>query len=67
MGDFTIFGLGDGSGTPSLGINLADKLDLRKPLENINRLTLRLSFSLTLKGNQEEKHTENQRGHKLEF
>ena len=54
IGGFYHFGLGDDSGTPSLGINLKDKLDLRKPLEeNTNRLKFRLnSPSLTLKENK---------------
>ena len=36
IGGFYHFGLGDGSGTPSLGINLMSEIDIRKPLENTN-------------------------------
>ena len=48
VGGFYHFGLGDGSGTPNLGINLTSKLDIRKLLEeNANRRKLYLS-SLSL-------------------
>ena len=39
IGGFYHFGLGDGSGIPSLGIDLICEIDLRKLLEEkINRL-----------------------------
>ena len=63
IGGFYHFGLGDGSGTPSLGINLIDKLDLRKPLErNTNRLSFLSQLTYTFKRNQRKKNTKKLKG-----
>ena len=57
IGGFFHFGLGDGSGTPSLEINLTSKIDIRKPLENINRpYILSLTSLFSLKENKGRKH-----------
>ena len=45
IGGFYHFGLGDGSGTPSLGINLTGKLDIRKLLEEKHKPTKSLYLS----------------------
>ena len=69
IGGFYHFGLGDGSGTPSLGINLMGKLNIKKLLEEKHKPTKSfylssLSRSRKTKGRKE--NTEN-RGNKLEF
>ena len=68
IGGFYRFGLGDVSGTPSLGINLKDKLDLRKSLEeNTNRQSIPLSAHLHAQRKPKEGKTQKNKGKTTEF